>query len=228
MAKEKILVVDDEEDILGLVGYSLSKEGFTVLRAANGKKALDLVYSESPDLIVLDLMLPDMEGLEVARNLKRKNTSSEIPIVMVTAKTEESDIVAGLELGADDYVTKPFSPRVLVARIKAVLRRRQNGSLHDKAEILIHDLYVHPGRHEVSVNGSPVKLTLKQFSILVHLARKPGWVFTRSEIVDAVSGKNYTVTERSVDVQIMGLRRELGNAGEYIETIRGVGYRFKR
>jgi two-component system phosphate regulon response regulator PhoB len=229
VAKENVLVVDDEEDILELVSYSLSKEGFTVHKAANAENALDFVKNGSPDLIVLDLMLPDMEGLEVARRLKRKEKSREIPIIMLTAKTEESDIVAGLELGADDYVTKPFSPRVLIARVKAVLRRRKNGfSAHDNGEILIHDLYVHTGRHEVSVNGRPVKLTLKQFGILVHLSRKPGWVFTRSEIVDAVSGKDYAVTERSVDVQILGLRKKLGHAGDYIETVRGVGYRFKR
>jgi len=227
MSKEKILVVDDEDDILELVGFNLSREGFKVISASTGEKALDLVRKEIPDLIVLDLMLPGIDGLEVTRRLKGYIESREIPIVMLTAKGEEADIVTGLELGADDYITKPFSPRVLVARIKAVLRRKRQEPALGEDVLRIHDILIHPGRHEVFVNEMPVKLTFTEFGILNFLARRPGWVFTRSQIVDAVRGDDYYVTDRSVDVQIVGLRKKLGDAGKYIETVRGVGYRFK-
>ncbi len=227
MAKEKILVIDDEEDILELVGFNLSREGFKVIPALTGEKALDLVKSEVPDLIVLDLMLPGIDGLEFARRLKAVNDFKRIPIVMLTAKGEEADIVIGLELGADDYVTKPFSPRVLVARIRAVLRRRARDYASEETVIRIHDIMIHTGRHEVTANQTPVQLTYTEFGILSFLVRRPGWVFTRSQIVDAVRGEDYYVTDRSVDVQIVGLRKKLGRAGKYIETVRGIGYRFK-
>jgi len=227
MAKEKILVIDDEEDILELVGFNLSREGFRVISASTGEKALDLVKSQIPDLIVLDLMLPGIGGMEFARRLKAVNDFKRIPIVMLTAKGEEADIVTGLELGADDYVTKPFSPRVLVARIRAVLRRRAKDYDSDETVIRIHDMVIHTGRHEVTVNQMPIQLTYTEFGILDFLVRRPGWVFTRSQIVDAVRGEDYYVTDRSVDVQIVGLRKKLGPAGKYIETVRGIGYRFK-
>jgi two-component system alkaline phosphatase synthesis response regulator PhoP len=227
MAKEKILVIDDEEDILELVGFNLSKEGFRVIPASTGEKALDLVKSEIPDLIVLDLMLPGIDGLEFARRLKSEDDFPRIPIVMLTAKGEEADIVSGLELGADDYVTKPFSPRVLVARIRAVLRRREKDYSSEETVIRIHDIVIHTGRHEVTVKQMPIQLTYTEFGILNFLVRRPGWVFTRSQIVDAVRGEDYYVTDRSVDVQIVGLRKKLGSAGKYIETVRGIGYRFK-
>lgn len=227
MAKEKILVVDDEEDILELVRFNLSREGFKVFSASTGEKALELVEKEVPDLIVLDLMLPGIDGLDVARTIKGRNTTKNIAIVMLTAKGEEVDIVTGLELGADDYVSKPFSPRVLVARVKAVLRRRMKEVDDDKSVIRIHDLVIHPGRYEVLAGEKAVQLTFTEFGILNFLVRRPGWVFTRSQIVDAVKGDDYYVTDRSVDVQIVGLRKKLGAAGEYIETVRGVGYRFK-
>jgi len=227
MAKEKILVVDDEEDILELLKFKLSKEGYQVTCAASGEEALRCVRSEVPDLIVLDIMLPGIDGIEVTRGLKNDFDTKNIPIVMVTAKGEEADIVTGLELGADDYITKPFSPRILIARVKTVLRRREKGS-QDKTEVIrIHNLLIHPGRHEVLVNGGPVQLTFAEFGILHYLARRPGWVFTRSQIVDEVRGDDYYVTDRSVDVQIVGLRRKLGPAGNHIETVRGVGYRFR-
>jgi two-component system phosphate regulon response regulator PhoB len=227
MPKEKILVVDDEEDILELVRFNLSREGFTVFSASTGEKALDLVEKEAPELIVLDLMLPGIDGLDVARIVKQGDTTKNIAIVMLTAKGEEADIVTGLELGADDYVTKPFSPRVLVARVKAVLRRRAKEVDDDKSVIRIHDLIIHPGRYEVFVKEEVIQLTFTEFGILNFLVRRPGWVFTRSQIVDAVRGDDYYVTDRSVDVQIVGLRKKLGSAGKYIETVRGVGYRFK-
>ena len=227
MAKEKILVVDDEEDILELLRFNLSREGYQVSCAASGEEALSLVRSEIPGLIVLDLMLPGIDGLEVTRRLKNDPNTKNIPIVMLTAKGEEADIVTGLELGADDYITKPFSPRILVARVRAVLRRKVKEPSEDTSAFQIHNLLIHPGRHEVLVNGKPVQLTFTEFAILNYLARRPGWVFTRFQIVDAVRGEDYPVTDRSVDVQIVGLRRKLGPAGKYIETVRGVGYRFK-
>jgi two-component system phosphate regulon response regulator PhoB len=192
-----------------------------------GEKALELVGKEVPDLIVLDLMLPGVDGLDVARILKGDDVTKNIPIVMLTAKGEEADVVTGLELGADDYISKPFSPRVLVARVRAVLRRQIKEVQDEKAIIRIHDLVIHPGRHEVLVDDKPVQLTFTEFGILNFLVRRPGWVFTRSQIVDAVRGDDYYVTDRSVDVQIVGLRKKLGQAGKFIETVRGVGYRFK-
>jgi len=227
MNKEYILAVDDEEDILELVRFTLAREGYKVVCAASGEKALEITRKEFPDLIVLDLMLPGVDGLEVTRVLKNDPRTRAVPIVMLTARGEESDIVTGLELGADDYIAKPFSPKVLSARVKAVLRRKSREPLKDPAVLRIHNLIIHPGRHEVLVSGEPVELTYTEFSILNFLARRPGWVFTRSQIVDAVRGESYPVTDRSVDVQIVGLRKNLGPAGKYIETVRGVGYRFK-
>ncbi len=227
MAKEKILVVDDEEDILELLRFNLLREGYNVSCAASGEEALRLAQSEIPDLLVQDLMLPGIDGLEVTKILKSDSRTKDIPIVMLTAKGEEADIVTGLELGADDYITKPFSPRVLVARVRAVLRRKVKEYKEETPVLRIHDIVIHPGRHEVLVNDKPVQLTLTEFGILNYLARRPGWVFTRSQIMDAVKGEDYFVTDRSVDVQIVGLRKKLCNAGKYIETVRGVGYRFK-
>jgi len=227
MVKQKILVVDDEEDILELLKFNLSREGYQVLCAVSGEQALRLVRSENPDLIMLDLMLPGIDGLEVTRRLKNDPDTKNLPIVMLTAKGEEADIVTGLELGADDYITKPFSPRVLIARIRAVLRRRIKGQTEETSVLRIHDIEIDPGRHEVLVNEKPVQLTFTEFGILNYLARRPGWVFTRFQIVEAVRGEDYPVTDRSVDVQIVGLRKKLGPAGKYIETVRGVGYRFK-
>lgn len=227
--KNRILAVDDEEDIVELVRYNLEREGFETLSAFSGKEALEIISKKRPDLIVLDLMLPDVDGLEITRILKRDDDLRMIPIIMLTAKGEEADIVVGLELGADDYIVKPFSPRILLARVRSVLRRRSSGEAQEgKSESLkIHGIEIHMGRHQVFVSGNPIDLTFSEFQILAFLAKRPGWVFTRSQIVDAVRGDNYPVTERSVDVQVVGLRRKLGDFGEYIETVRGVGYRFK-
>jgi two-component system alkaline phosphatase synthesis response regulator PhoP len=227
MAKQKILVVDDEEDILELLTFNLTKEGYDVSSASTGEEALSVARTESPDLILLDLMLPGMDGLEVARRIKGEPSTKNIPIVMLTAKGEESDIVTGMELGADDYITKPFSRKVLVARLRAVLRRKEEQPPDERSIFKRHDLVIHPGRHEVLVSGKEVQLTMTEFGILSFLARRPGWVFTRSQIVDAVKGEDYFVTDRSVDVQIVGLRKKLGSASRWIETVRGVGYRFK-
>jgi len=226
MSKEKILVVDDEEDILELVRYNLVREGYVVLCALSGEDALRTAAAEPVDLIVLDLMLPGIDGLEVARRLKQNSDTKDTPIVMLTAKGEEADVVSGLELGADDYVTKPFSPRILIARIKAVIRRRSGGTELENEVLNVRELSIHPGRRHVTASGKPLDLTYTEFQVLYFLARRPGWVFTRSQIVDAVRGDDYPVTDRSVDVQIVGLRKKLGSLGKYIETVRGVGYRF--
>ena len=227
MAKEKILVVDDEEDILELVRFNLAKEGYAVTCAETGEKALAAAGEIRPDLIVLDLMLPGMDGLDVARHLKSEPATRSIPIIMLTAKGEEADIVTGLELGADDYITKPFSPRILQARVKAVIRRHSRPDAKPDETIGVHDLVIHFGRREVICADRRLDLTYSEFQILSVLARRPGWVFTRGQIVDAVRGDDYPVTDRSVDVQIVGLRKKLGDRGHYIETVRGVGYRFK-
>jgi two-component system phosphate regulon response regulator PhoB len=229
MSKEHILVIDDEEDILELVRFHLERDGYLVTCAETGEKALELVRANMPDLVVLDLMLPGIDGLEVARLMKTEPATQDLPIVMLTAKGEEADVVTGLELGADDYVTKPFSPRVLIARVRAVLRRegRKGPPPDEQSVIRRHNLVIHPGRREVLVDEKPVSLTYTEFGILAYLARRPGWVFTRSQIVDAVRGDDYPVTDRSVDVQVVGLRRKLGSAGTFVETVRGVGYRFK-
>ncbi len=227
MPRESVLVVEDEEDILELIRYNLAKEGYQVVCALTGEDGLVKAYHGSPNLVLLDLMLPGLDGLEVCKRLKRDPRTQHVPVVMVTARGEEADIVTGLELGADDYVTKPFSPRVLIARVRAVLRRHGRSIPEDSAPVTIHDIVIHPGRHEVVVRGKPVTLTATEFRILHYLARRPGWVFTRYQIVDAVHGQDYPVTERSIDVQIAGLRKKLGNSGRFIETIRGVGYRFK-
>ncbi|MCF8146772.1 MAG: response regulator [Deltaproteobacteria bacterium] len=227
MPKERILVVDDEEDILELVRFNLLREGYDVRVADSGEKAVDLTRKDLPHLIILDLMLPGIDGLEVTRILKSNSETRQIPIVMLTAKGEEPDVVAGLELGADDYVTKPFSPRILLARVRAVLRRKQEEAQGASDVVKIRNLMIHPGRREVLVDGKSVPLTFTEFGILNYLVRRPGWVFTRSQIVDTVRGTDYFVTDRSVDVQIAGLRKKLGPSGRFIETVRGVGYRFK-
>jgi len=227
MAHENILVVEDEEEIQELVRYNLQKEGYRVFCASSGESALSLVRINPSELVVLDLMLPGIDGLEVCRRLKGDPATQHIPIVILTAKGEEADIVTGLEMGADDYITKPFSPRVLVARIRAVLRRKAAEPVAEDAVIRIHNMEIHPGRHEVLIDGAPVSLTATEFRVLHILAQRPGWVFTRHQIAGSVHGEDHVVTDRAVDVQIVGLRRNLGSAGKYIETVRGVGYRLK-
>lgn len=226
MAHETILVIEDEEDIAELIRYNLEREGYRVLHAESGELGLQSLRRQQPDLLLLDLMLPGMDGLEVCRRIKADGAVERTPVIMVTARGEEADIVTGLELGAEDYLTKPFSPRVLVARVRAVLRRRASAPLADDAVVRAHGIEIHPGRHQVTVDGAPIELTATEFKILHFLAKRPGWVFTRYQIVDGVRGPNYTVTERAVDVQVVALRRKLGSRGEAIETVRGVGYRF--
>jgi two-component system alkaline phosphatase synthesis response regulator PhoP len=226
MDKPTILVVDDEEDIVDLVELNIAREGYRVLTCGTGEQALKLAGSKLPSLVILDLMLPGIDGLEVCKKLKSDPKTENIPIVMLTAKGEESDIVTGLELGADDYITKPFSGKVLVARVRRILRRMVTAA-DDKAVLKVQDLTIDPSRREVLIEGKPVQLTFTEFNILHILAKRPGLVFTRYQIVDAIRGSDYLVTDRAVDVQIVSLRKKLGRHGEYIETVRGVGYRFK-
>jgi two-component system alkaline phosphatase synthesis response regulator PhoP len=228
MPNKTVLVVDDEEDILELVEYNLDKEGYRVITAATGEEALQVSRDDLPDIILLDLMLPGIDGLEVCRILKADVTTLKIPIIMLTAKGTEADVIVGLEMGADDYITKPFSPRILTARVKAVLRRkRPPGADDEESPLQITGLTIYPDRHEVLVEGRAVELTATEFRILNHMARRPGRVFTRNQIVDAARGKDYPVTDRSVDVHIVSLRKKLGEFGKCVETVRGVGYRFR-
>lgn len=228
MAHEHVLVVDDETDILELIRYNLQKEGYRVTTVKTGEEGLQLIRELKPDVVVLDLMLPGLDGLSVCNRLKREESTRDIPVVMLTAKAEDTDIVTGLELGADDYVTKPFSPKVLTARLRAVLRRSgESDALLKENVITVHGITIDSSRHEVISNGQEIPLSPTEFAILEHLARSPGWVFSRARIIDAVKGRDYPVTERSVDVQILGLRKKLGGTGDVIETVRGVGYRMK-
>ena len=228
-----VLVVEDESDIRELITYNLQNEGFEVKGVRTGEEALEVVENHLPDLILLDLMLPGLDGLRVCHSLKVNPRTKNIPIVMITAKSEESDVVRGLNMGADDYITKPFSPKVLVARVFAVLRRLADAADVEKVKEADTDVMhfgpinIHLGRHEVSVEDETIDLTSTEFRVLTFLARKPGWVFTRQQILDGVHGDNYAITDRAVDVQIVGLRKKLGVAGDMIETVRGVGYRAK-
>ncbi len=229
MARETILIVDDEEDIIELIKYNLKNEGYDILTAFTGEQAIKIARQSQPDLIVLDLMLPGIDGLEVTRFLKNSAQTKELPIVMLTAKGEESDIVTGLELGANDYISKPFSPKELLARIRAILRRRRKHALDDPpADIRqVGEMTIDRAKHVVTIQGEAVDLTLSEFELLSFLSDKKGWVFTRNQIMDAIHGENYAVTERSIDVIIVGLRKKLKSFASRIETVRGVGYRFK-
>ncbi len=226
MAKETVLVIDDEKDLIELVRYNLEKEGFRVLSALDGESGISIVTEEAPDVIIVDLMLPGIDGLDVCRRLRASERTAHIPVIMLTAKSAESDRVVGLELGADDYVTKPFSPRELAARVKAVLRRAS--PRHPRQELLRRgELVVDPERHEVSCSGLPVSLTATEYRLLMLLAARPGRVFSRDEIIDATLGRDVTVLGRTVDVHVVSLRKKLGNCGKWIETVRGFGYRFR-
>ena len=232
MGKITILVVEDEAAIQQLVSYNLIKAGFHVTCADNGEEALECLLQETIDCVLLDLMLPGMSGLEVCETIRRKSEKNGryIPIVMLTAKGEEEDIVEGLEYGADDYITKPFSPKVLIARIKAVLRRgyeKQKQEEDDQGTIVVGELEINKGRHEVTLQGELLHLTMTEFGILALLASKPGWVFSRQQIIDSVRGYDFLITPRAIDVQIFGLRKKMGDFGKLVETVRGVGYRFK-
>ncbi len=228
MSNEKILAVDDEQPILELLRYNLEKDGFRVMTAGNGEDAVRVARNETPDLILLDLMLPGMSGLDVCRKLKENHSTADIPVIMVTAKTEDSDVVLGLELGADDYVTKPFSPKVVLARVRTVLRRRNRKPVDTEGDrVELHGVSIDPVRHEITSDGEPLVLSVTEFQILEYLARNPGRVFSRTQIISSVKGSSYPVTERSIDVQILSIRKKLGPKADIIETVRGIGYRMK-
>ena len=222
-----ILIVEDEPDIRELLQYHLRKEGFNTQTAKNGEIGLSLAREINPDLILLDLLLPGIKGLEVCRIIKKDKSTNKINIIMVTALGQEKDIVKGLESGADDYISKPFNVKVLLARVNAVFRRNKTIDNQKDLTVDINNLHIQPITRTVKANGKPVlDLTFTEFQILHLLATHPGWVFTRYQIIDKIRGDNYPVTDRSVDFQIVGLRKKLGEYGKLIETIRSVGYRF--
>ncbi|MBC8213919.1 MAG: response regulator [Candidatus Marinimicrobia bacterium] len=220
-----ILIVDDEDGILELVRYNVEKVGYNTICVGCGEDALNKTRELIPDLIILDLMLPGIDGLDVCRILKSDNSTNMIPILMLTAKGEDDDIIKGLEIGADDYVSKPFSVKVLLARIKSLLRRNKSTAINNNDRLVFDNLMIEPLKRSVRVNNMNVELTYTEFQILYLFAKHPNLVFTRSQIIDAVRGENYPVTDRTVDFQIVGLRKKLGIAGELIRTVRGVGYR---
>lgn len=228
MPRPRILTIEDEPDILTVLEYNLSREGFNVLTAADGEEGVRLAAREKPDLVVLDLLLPKLDGIEVCRQLKLEASTRDIPIIMLTAKGEESDVVLGLGMGADDYMTKPFSPKELMARIRAVLRRGQRNRDDDGQKRLdFGTLVVDPDRHEVRADGEPVGLTATEFRLLHALAASPGRVFTRDQLIPRVIGHGAVVIDRNIDVHVRAIRKKLAEHGELIETVRGVGYRFR-
>jgi two-component system, OmpR family, alkaline phosphatase synthesis response regulator PhoP len=222
----KILVVEDEPDLLDLVVYNLRKEGFKPVRAETGEKALSLARDEKPDLILLDLMMPGLDGIEVCRRLRSNDATSDIPIVMVTARAEETDAVVGLSVGADDYVKKPFGMKELLARVRAVLRRTAAGSDPSGKVLRVDELEVDPSKHEVRIAGEEVPVTPTELRLLHHLVRNRGRVFTRAQLLDKAVGSDVVVIDRNIDVHVATLRKKLGDYGPRIITIRGVGYKF--
>ncbi|MEE8574121.1 MAG: response regulator [Thermodesulfobacteriota bacterium] len=228
----KILAVDDEVDILTLLSFNLKKAGFTVVTAEDGPEAIELAGSERPGLIILDIMLPNMEGTEVLKRLKAKDETKNIPVIMLTAKGEEIDRIVGLELGADDYITKPFSPRELILRVKAIFKRTKEGMALEPPEggahkvVTFRELAVDHARHRVTISGKAVELTAIEFKLLTELINAEGRVLSRDTILDRAWGRDCFVTPRTVDTHIRRLRSKLKSAGAYIETVRGAGYRF--
>ncbi len=225
--KATILVVDDEADLCELIRYNLAREGYGVVCVDSGERAIEVIGEEAPDLVILDVMLPGLDGLEVCRRLKFTAKTSNLPVIMLTAKSEEVDIVTGLECGADDYLTKPFSLRVLLARVRALLRQNRQMEQTGQNILQFGDLSIDPERHEVRVGETLADLTITEYRILLTLARRPGWVFSRQQIVASARRDNAVVTSRSVDVHVMRLRTKLGLSGDKVETVRGVGYCFR-
>jgi two-component system phosphate regulon response regulator PhoB len=225
--KARILVIEDEDDISRLLMFNLELEGFQVEIVKCGNQAMDQLRNFKPHLILLDLMLPGMDGLTLCRKMKGSEEAAKIPIIILTAKSDEKDVILGLNLGADDYITKPFSPKILVARVNTILRRIENSQVTETI-IEVGRLTIDTVRYEAKIDGAKADLTLSEFHILKLLASKPGWVYSRSQIIDAIRGDNYAVTERSIDFQIVGLRKKLGPISSVVETVRGVGYRFKQ
>jgi two-component system, OmpR family, alkaline phosphatase synthesis response regulator PhoP len=224
MANQTILLVEDDADIRELVRYNMEREGYKVVASASAEQAKAALAKKTPDLILLDLMLPGMDGFSFCRELRKDERTAKTPVIMVTARVEDADIVAGLEVGADDYVTKPFSARVLVARVKTALRRREFEP-EDASNILVRGPFeIDRAHHVAKVKAKPVVLTIGEFKALDLFMRRPGVVFSRYQIVDAIHGGEHASTDRAVDVLIVGLRKKLGACSDWIETIRGVGY----
>ena len=229
-AKRRVLVVDDEKDLVDLISYNLARGGYEVLTAYDGKDALETAQREVPDLVVLDLMLPGLDGTEVARRLKADSRTAGVPIVMLTAKGEETDVVVGLTIGADDYVTKPFSMKILLARINTVLRRGEGveaGATGEGGVLRAGPLVIDMSKHEVTVNGEPVRLTLTEFKLLSALVAARGRVLTRDQLMDKAMGTDVFVTDRAIDVHVTAIRKKLGDASWLVRTVRGVGYRLQ-
>ena len=227
MANETLLIVEDEADIRELLRYNLEREGYKIRECCSAEEAKGCLARTIPDLILLDLMLPGTDGYAFCRAVRADERTAKVPVIMVTARDEDADVVAGLEVGADDYVTKPFSARILSARVRAVLRRAAVEPGDEKDILVRGPIEIDRTHHAVKIDGEPLTLTLSEFKTLELFVKRPGVVFSRYQIVDAVHGSDYPVTDRSVDVQIVGLRRKLGQLGELIETVRGVGYRMK-
>lgn len=226
--RKRILVVDDEADIRELLRYNLEQEGFQIEAVADGEMALEHLKKNKVDLVMLDLMLPGLPGLELCKQLKRQADLESIPIIMISAKSSETDIIVGLELGADDYITKPFSPKEVIARIKAIFRRiDEKRTTEPQKELRFEDLVIDVPRHEVKIDGKEIKLTTTEFKILQCLMSRLGHVFSRDELIDFALGKDISVVDRTVDVHITNLRKKIGRYGASIESIRAVGYRFK-
>lgn len=228
MSKKKIVIVEDEPDILEVLSYNLKREGFEVFSAINGTLGLSLVNKELPDLVLLDLMLPGMDGIEICSTIKNNPATQNTLIIMVTAKGEESDIVLGLGVGADDYVTKPFSPKELVARVKAVLRRGVLVEASPREEkIEVGGLAINPDKYEITIDGNEIRLTATEFRLLHYLASNPGRVFSREQLLSRAMGDDVVVVDRNIDVHIRGIRKKMAINPPLIETIRGVGYRLR-
>jgi phosphate regulon transcriptional regulator PhoB len=228
VAEIRVVIVEDEPDILDVLSYNLKREGYAIAAAEDGAKGLELIQTELPNLVLLDLMLPGMDGLDICRQLKIQERTKNIPVIMLTAKGEESDIVLGLGIGADDYICKPFSPKELIARVKAVLRRCDSAhSIGSEKRIDVDQLSIDIDKHRISLAGSEVKLTATEFRLLHYLASNPGRVFSREQLLDQAFGNDVVVVDRNIDVHIRGIRKKIDPEQSYIETIRGVGYRFK-
>ncbi len=229
MTGKHITLIEDEPDIQEIVAYNLKREGFFVNSAFNGEDGLAIIERKRPDLILLDLMLPGIDGLEVCRRVRARPETRDVPIIIVSAKGEESDVVLGLGLGADDYISKPFSPRELVARVRAVLRRSQTkgNEAAGKDKITHGPLAIEPSKHKVTLNGNEIVFTASEFKMLATLAVNPGRVFTREQLINQSLGENVVVVDRNIDVHIRAIRKKLGDEHNFIETIRGIGYRFK-
>ncbi len=227
LRKKRVLVVDDEKDLVELISFNLARNGYDVVAAGTGNDALEVATAQLPDIIILDLMLPGISGLDVARRLKAEPRTNPIPIIMLTAKGEETDVVVGLTLGADDYVTKPFSMKILLARLNSVLRRTETAVPTADGTLRAGPLTIDTSKHEATCSGETIKLTLTEFKLLTALITARGRVLTRDQLMDKAMGADVFVTDRAIDVHVTAIRKKLGNASWLVHTVRGVGYRLR-